>query len=60
MNGASLIGLIISLGLIIWACVIISKKNRGWGYYVLAVLFPLIGLIVALCLKDKSNTSGQA
>lgn len=37
-----------------------EQENRGWGYYVLAILFPLIGLIVALCLKDLSNNNGQA
>lgn len=33
------------------ASMILSKKNRGAGYYILAILFPLIGLIVALCLR---------
>ncbi len=33
------------------ACIILSKKKRGAGYYILAILFPLIGLIFALCLK---------
>ena len=28
-----------------------SNKHRGAGYYILAVLFPVIGFIVALCLK---------
>lgn len=43
--------------LIVWliftvpACILLSKKNRGVGYYILAILFPLIGLIFALCLK---------
>ncbi|ROT13854.1 hypothetical protein EEL50_09135 [Muribaculaceae bacterium Isolate-105 (HZI)] len=43
--------------LIVWliftvpACILLSKKNRGAGYYILAILFPLIGLIFALCLK---------
>ena len=43
--------------LIVWliftvpACILLSKKNRGTGYYILAILFPLIGLIFALCLK---------
>ena len=60
MDGASLIGLIFRIAMIVAACVILSKKNRGWGYYVLAILFPLIGLIVALCLKDLSNNNGQA
>lgn len=34
------------------ACFILAKKDRGAGYYILAFLFPLIGLIVALCLKE--------
>lgn len=33
------------------ACVILFNKNRGVGYYFLAVLFPFLGLIFALCLK---------
>lgn len=54
--------------LIVWliftvpACIILSKKNRGAGYYILAILFPLIGLIFALCLKkldDKEEAAVQ-
>jgi hypothetical protein len=37
------------------ACIILNKKMRGIGYYILAFVWPLIGLIVALCLRDKSN-----
>ena len=33
------------------ACIILSNKHRGAGYYILAFLIPLVGLIVALCLK---------
>ena len=33
------------------ACISLSNKHRGAGYYILAVLFPVIGFIVALCLK---------
>ena len=33
------------------ACFILQNKHRGDGYYILAVFFPLIGFIVALCLK---------
>ena len=33
------------------ACFILSNKHRGAGYYILAVFFPPIGLIVAPCLK---------
>lgn len=29
----------------------LSRKNRGLGYYILAILFPLIGFIFACCLK---------
>ncbi len=35
------------------AWVILSCKNRGAGYYFLAFLLPLVGLIVAFCLKFK-------
>lgn len=34
-----------------WGLNILLNKNRGWGYYVLLILLPPIGLIVALCLK---------
>lgn len=34
---------------------ILTKKERGAGYYVLAIFFPLIGLIVALCLKNLTQ-----
>lgn len=37
------------------AFIILNKKNRGFGYYLLAVLFPLIGLIVALCLNRHES-----
>ena len=50
-----IIGLIISLIFIYYGWGILNQKNRGWGYYVLLILFPLIGLIVALCLKDLSD-----
>lgn len=30
---------------------IISDKNRGCGFLLLAFLFPVIGFILALCLK---------
>ena len=43
--------LIIILIFTIPACIILSNKHRGAGYYILAVLFPVIGFIVALCLK---------
>ena len=35
------------------SCIILSKKNRGTGFYILAFIWPLIGFIVALCLKKK-------
>lgn len=44
------------------ACIILAKKNRGDGYYILAILCPLIGFIFALCLKklgDKEETTDQ-
>ncbi len=48
----ALIILLIQIIMIVFACITLSKKGRGAGYYVLAILFPLIGLIVALCLKN--------
>lgn len=46
------------------ACIIISKKNLGAGFYILAILFPLIGLIFALCLKklepESNNTQASS
>jgi hypothetical protein len=53
MNGANPAGLIIFFGLMIWAFCILANKHRGFGYYLLAFLFPLLGLIVAACLKKK-------
>lgn len=50
-QGPAIIVLLIQIALIIAACVKISRKNRGAGYYVLAILFPLIGFIVACCLN---------
>lgn len=41
--------------LLIIACVVLHKKNRGWGFYVLAVVWPLVGLIVACLVNDKSK-----
>lgn len=40
------------------ACFILSNKHRGAGYYILAVLFPPIGLIVAPCLKKLPIEKG--
>ena len=37
------------------AIIILNKKNRGIGYYLLAILFPWIGIIVALCLKKLES-----
>ncbi len=42
------------------ACIILSKKHRGAGYYILAILFPLIGLIFALCLKKLNPEEENA
>ncbi len=47
------LAIILTIGMIIWAFVILAQKRRGFGYYLLALLFPLIGLIVASCLKPK-------
>ena len=57
--GQVIIFILVILLFTVPACIILSKKNRGWGYYLLAILYPLIGLIVALCLKklelEKDN-----
>ncbi len=37
------------------ACIILNKKNRGFGYYLLSILFPWIGIIVACCLKKLES-----
>lgn len=50
-NGAAPLVFIIQLVFIVWGCIVLSNKNRGWGYYVLVIFFPLIGFIVALCLS---------
>lgn len=39
------------------SCVILSKKHRGIGYYILAFIQPLIGFIVALCVSKQSPKS---
>lgn len=48
--------LIIALAIIfiILGWKILNKKNRGWGYFVLLLCLPPIGLIVAYSLKDHS------
>ena len=53
MNGPNPLGIILLIGMMIWAFCILAKKHRGFGYYLLAFLFPLTGLIVAACLKKK-------
>ena len=60
-QGPAIIVLLIQVALIIAACVKISRNNRGAGYYILAILFPLIGFIVACCLSynivpDKNDS----
>ena len=39
------------------ACILLSKKNRGAGYYILAILFPLIGLIFGSVSQSVSEAS---
>lgn len=36
----------------LWACKILRAKCRGTGYYFLAFFLPIIGLIIAMCLKS--------
>lgn len=45
----------ISLLIFAIASIILSSKNRGCGYYLLAFLLPIVGLIVAICLKKKEE-----
>lgn len=47
----------ISVNLIFFviACVMISKKNRSFWYIVLSFFFPLVGMIVSLCLEKRSS-----
>lgn len=33
---------------------ILSSKGREWYWYLIAFILPLIGLIIALCLKSKT------
>ena len=47
------VALIVMIVMMIAAFCVLADKKRGFGYYLLAFLFPLIGLIVALCLKKK-------
>jgi hypothetical protein len=46
------------LPFISWVCAfsILDRKHRGMGYYTLTVLCPIVGLIVAACLKSKPLT----
>lgn len=37
------------------AIIILNRKNRGFGYYLLAIIFPWIGIIVALGLKKLES-----
>lgn len=39
--------------LIICSFVILYRKKRGVWYYILTVVNPVIGLIAALCLKER-------
>ena len=50
-----IIGIIIDLVLIYFGWGILKWKNRGWGYYVMLILFPFIGYIVTTYLKDLSD-----
>lgn len=46
---------------ILTACtIIINKKDRGFGYIAIAIFFPLIGLIVAICLSPKRPQQPEA
>ena len=42
------------------ACIILSKKHRGAGYYILAILCPFMGFIFALFLKKLNPEEESA
>lgn len=52
-------GLIISVIFTIPACFILQNKHRGDGYYILTAFIPVIGFIVALCLKKLPAEESQ-
>ena len=52
-------GLIISVIFTIPACFILQSKHRGDGYYILTAFIPVIGFIVALCLKKLPAEESQ-
>lgn len=60
-GGGQLFGLLLAFIIFVpWGWVKLNKKNRGWGYYVLLILWPLIGFIVACCLGKKEKNVEQA
>ena len=41
------------------ACFILQNKHRGDGYYILTAFIPVIGFIVALCIKKLPAEESQ-
>lgn len=48
------IGLIIKVLFGFWALSVATGKGRSGGWFWLAFFFPIIGIIVAYCLEDRS------
>lgn len=59
MEPFQLISSLAGLAMFIGAFLIIHKKQRGVGYYFLAVFSPLIGFIVSLCIDDLSERDDE-
>lgn len=39
--------------------IILSKKNRGIGYYIICLLWPLIGFNIACCLSKNKDSEDE-
>ena len=53
------LGVLICFGLAAVAGNIAEKKGRSFaGFFLLALLFPVIGLIIALCVSDGNRSGG--
>lgn len=54
-NGAQLIGFLFAFLIFVpWGSYKLINKHRGAGYYILLIIWPLVGFIVACCLKDRN------
>lgn len=59
MQEGEFIGYCMAVVLMIIALVKINRKRRGAGYYILAILWPFVGFIVACCCKDLSDEDSR-